>query len=172
MQLLLGFRLRVVYSLGLWCWSDLLQEIGQVPTFTGTNLADFWTGDPLIVYLKAPNPEKHVYQKEHVFWATLRAIRTKNVTSGLADESEKRKKGGSQHRNISPTLSQPICTKFCEFVDLTEVVTPAKFVPRYALVFPGWEVQKSLFPLESQRPMQQCHALPRWLVVKINIAFV
>jgi len=38
-----------------------LQEIGKVQTFTGQNLAVVWTGDPLIVNLKAPNPERHVF---------------------------------------------------------------------------------------------------------------
>jgi len=44
------------------------------------------------------------------------------------------KKGGrrkSQNRYISPpsgaAISQPICTKFSEFVDLTDLIMPAKF---------------------------------------------
>jgi len=47
-------------------------------TFMGPNLAVFWTGVPLIVNLKAPNPEKCVYQSEHDFLAIKHANRTKN----------------------------------------------------------------------------------------------
>jgi len=35
------------------------------PDFTGQNMAVFWTGDPLVVNLKAPHPKCHVYQLEH-----------------------------------------------------------------------------------------------------------
>jgi len=63
-----------------------------------------------------------------------RPIRTKIATCGLAEETEK--KGGrrkSQNRYISPpcggAISQPICTKYGEFVDvdLTDIITSAKF---------------------------------------------
>jgi len=43
----------------------------------------------------------------------------------------KRRENKPQNRYISPprqgTISQPIFTKFGEFVDLTDVITPAKF---------------------------------------------
>jgi len=46
----------------------------------------------------------------------------------IKKKGERRK---SQNRYISPprggTTSQPICTKFGEFVDLIDVITPAKF---------------------------------------------
>jgi len=47
----------------------------------------------------------------------------------------------SQNCDISPTcggtIFQPISTKIGGFVDLTEVVTPAKVVLKYKMVFPG-----------------------------------
>jgi len=53
---------------------------------------------------------------------------------GLAEETEKKIKKvdeKSQSRYISPprggAISQPIFTKFGEFVDLTDVITSAKF---------------------------------------------
>jgi len=59
---------------------------------------------------------------------------TKIATCGLAEETKKKKKGGSsksQNHHFSPpcgtAISQPICTKFGEFVDPTKVITPAKF---------------------------------------------
>jgi len=88
------------------------------------------------VSLKAPNPQNAVYQLEHDFWAIKRAIWTNIATCGLAEETEKNKikKGGrrkSQNRYISPlrgsAISQPIFSKCSEFVDLTNIVTPAKF---------------------------------------------
>jgi len=98
---------------------------------------------------------------EHEFWAIKRAILTKIVTCGLAEESEKKKNGGRikpQNRYfISPpwggAISQPICTKFGEFVDLTDVITSAKFGSKYSLVFPGREVEKRIFPLGIKRPI-------------------
>jgi len=61
---------------------------------------------------------------------------TKIETCGLAEETEKNKikKGGrrkSQNRYISPpcggAISQPICTKFGEFVDLTDDIMPERW---------------------------------------------
>jgi len=75
-----------------------------------------------------------VYQSEHKLLAITRAIRTKIATCGLAEETEKKKNGGrrkSQNRYISPpcggVISQPICTKSGKFVDIADVITPAKF---------------------------------------------
>jgi len=49
----------------------------------------------------------------------------------------------SQNRYISPTRGgAPICTKFGELVDLTDVIKPV-LVPKYSLVFPGREVEKA-----------------------------
>jgi len=66
------------------------------PDFYGSKFGVFWTGDSLIVNLKAPNPKRHVYQSEHDFWTIKRAIRTKIATCGLAEEAEKRKKAGEE----------------------------------------------------------------------------
>jgi len=49
-------------------------------------------------------------------------------------------------------ISQPICNNFGEFVDLTDVITP--LVPKYSLVFPDREMEKSNFRLESKRPIR------------------
>jgi len=120
----------------------------------GQNLAVFRTADPLIVNLKAPNPKRHVYQSEHDFWAIKRAIRTKIATSGLAEETEKKHKKVDEesHKTVifhlprGGAISQPIFTKFDEFVDLTDVITPAKFCYKIFIDFStprGW---KSHFP--------------------------
>jgi len=80
-----------------------------------------------IVNLKAPNP-----QKERVSIGTQ--LLTKTATCGLAEERKTNKKGGrrkSQNRYISPprggAISQPIFTKFGDFIDHTNIITPAKF---------------------------------------------
>jgi len=72
----------------------------------------------------------------------------------------KKKKGGrrkSQNRYISPpcggAILQPICTKFGEFIELTDVMTPAKFGSKYSFVFPGREVEKGIFLLENKWPI-------------------
>jgi len=41
-------------------------------------------------------------------------------------------------------------TQFGEFLDHTEIFTPS-LVPKYSMVFPGRELERSLFPLESKR---------------------
>jgi len=90
-----------------------------------------------------------VYQFEHDFWAIKRAIRTKIATCGLAEETEK---GGrkSQNRIISPlrggAISQPIFTKFGEFLDLTDIITPAKFGYKIFIGFSRPRGGKSPFP--------------------------
>jgi len=92
-----------------------------------------------------------MYQSEHDFWAIKRAIRTKIVTCGLAEETEKGGRRKSQNRNISPprggAISQPIFTKFGEFVvDLTDVITPAKFGYKIFIGFSRPRGGKSHFP--------------------------
>jgi len=68
----------------------------------------------------------------------------------------KRKKGRkrkSQNRYISPprgsAILQTICTKFGEFVDLNDVITPAKICIGFSRPRGG----KHLHPLESKQPM-------------------
>jgi len=76
------------------------------------------------------------------------------VTCGLAEETEKNKnkKGGrtkSQNRYISPprggAISQPIFTKFGQFVDLTDVITPARFGYKIFIGFSRPRGRKSHF---------------------------
>jgi len=59
----------------------------------------------------------------------------------------------SQNRYISPlpggAISQPIFTKFGEFVDLTDVITPAKLVRNIYWFFQA-ERWKSAFPYWKQ----------------------
>jgi len=78
---------------------------------------------------------------------------------GLSKKPEKRKlsEKRSQNRYISPPCeganSQPICTKFGEFVDLTDVIN-ASLVPKYLLFLSGREVEKQrIFSLKSERPI-------------------
>jgi len=56
----------------------------------------------------------------------------------------------SQNRYISPpcggAISQLICTKFGEFVDLIDIITPAKIF----ISFPGWAVEKKNFPFRNK----------------------
>jgi len=58
------------------------------------------------------------------------------------ETEKKEKKGGRrklQNRYISSprrgAISQPICTKFGEYVDLTDLITPAKFGPKIFIGF-------------------------------------
>jgi len=83
-------------------------------------------------------------------------------SEGLAEETEKIKKKSWEKkvtkRYISPprggAISQPICTKFSEFVDLTELVTLAKFDSKNIHWFFQKEMWKrSIFSLESLRPI-------------------
>jgi len=70
---------------------------------------------------------------------------------------QKNKKGGrrkSQNRYISPrggAISQPIFTKFGEFVDLTDVITSAKFGYKIIIRFFRPRGGKSHFPYRKQR---------------------
>jgi len=79
---------------------------------------------------------------------------------GWPRKQKQNKKGGrrkSQNRYISPprgdAISQPIFTKFGEFVDLTNVITPAKFGYKIFIGFPGREVEYRIFPIESKGPI-------------------
>jgi len=108
--------------------------------FCKTSLSSDFYGSKFGSFLdwRPPHSEfevkRYVSQSEHDFRAIKRAIRTKLqlATYGLTEETEKKtKKQGelrkSQNRYISPpcggAISQPICTKFGEFVDLTNVIT-------------------------------------------------
>jgi len=73
---------------------------------------------------------------------------------------KKIKKGGrrkSQNRYISPprggAISQPIFIKFGEFVDLTDVITPAKFGYKIFIGFPDREVENRICPIENNGPI-------------------
>jgi len=94
-----------------------------------------------------------VYQSKHDFWAIKRAIRTKIATCGLAEETEKGGRRKSQNRNISPprggAISQPILTKFDEFVDLTDFITPAMFGYKIYIGFSRPRVENRIFPIEK-----------------------
>jgi len=99
-----------------------------------------------------------VCQSEHDFWAIERAIRTKIATCGLAEETENFfRKGGrrkSQNRYISPrggAISQPIFTKFGKFVDLTNIITPAKFGYEIFIGFSRSRDGKSYFPYRKAK---------------------
>jgi hypothetical protein len=75
--------------------------------------------------------KRHVYSSEHVVWAIKRENRTKTVTCGLDEETdEKKERKKSQNCEIWPPRGgatfQPILTKFCMFVHVTEVIKPAK----------------------------------------------
>jgi len=63
----------------------------------------------------------------------------------------------SQNRYISPpcggAISQPIYTKFDEFVDPTDLITPAKFVYKISIGCSRSRGGKSIFPFESKRPI-------------------
>jgi len=71
----------------------------------------------------------------------------------LAEETEKGGRRKSQNRYILPPRgganSQPICTKFGEFVHLTNVITPVKFGCKILIGFPRPGGGKSIFPLET-----------------------
>jgi len=79
---------------------------------------------------------------------------------GWPRKRKKIKKGGrrkSQNRYIpSPrggAISQPIFTKFGEFVDLTNVITPAKFGYKIFIGFSRLRGGKfRIFPIESKVP--------------------
>jgi len=126
----------------------------RCPDFYGSKFDGFSDRRPLHSKFEGTKPPKrHVYQLEHDLWVIKRAIRTEIATCGLTEETEKNKKGGrrkSQNRYISPprggAILQPIFTKFGGFVDLTDVITPAKFGYNIFIVFfrpRGW---KSHFP--------------------------
>jgi len=76
---------------------------------------------------------------------------------GWPRKRTKKKKGGSrksQNRYTSPpregAISQPIFTKFGEFVDLTDVITPAKFGYKIFIGFFRPRGRKSRFPYRKQ----------------------
>jgi len=82
------------------------------------------------------------------------------VTCRLAEETEKNKikKGGrrkSQIRYVSPprggAISQSIFIKFGEFVDLTNLITPAKFGYNIVISFSRPRGGKSHFSCRKQR---------------------
>jgi len=76
---------------------------------------------------------------------------------------------GGRYMYPRPTRSdapEPICTIFGELVDLTDVVTPVKFGSKIFIGFPGRWVENRIFPLESKRPIKQCHALPHALSLR------
>ena len=64
----------------------------------------------------------------------------------------------SQNCDISPLSGgapcEPISTKFGVFVGLTNVITCIKkLVLKFPVVVPGRQVEKRMFPIESQRPI-------------------
>jgi len=86
------------------------------------------------------------------------ANRTKIVIWGLADETEKKKKGGWKKNvtfHISPpcghAISQPLSTKFGDFIDLTGVVTPAAFGFRIFIGFSRPRGGKKHFPIYKSK---------------------
>jgi len=82
----------------------------------------------------------------------MRANRTKIATCGLTELTEK-KAGEESHKtekNSTPrggAISQPICTKFGEFVDLTDLITPVKFGSKIFIGFFQAERWKKPFSL-------------------------
>jgi len=77
------------------------------------------------------------------------------VTCGLAEETEKGGRRRSQNRYISPprggAISQPIFIEFGEFVDLTDIMTPAKFGYEIFIGFSRPRGGKSHFPYRKPK---------------------
>jgi len=60
---------------------------------------------------------------------------------------------------------QLICANIDEFVDLTNVITPAYFGSRILIAFFRLSGGKTHFPFMKQTANMQCNPLPRWLVI-------
>jgi len=129
----------------------------QSPDLYGSKFDVFFTGEHIIVNVKAPNPKGTCINRNTTFEPLGVQLGPKLRPVGWRRKWKKRKKKKSQNRYISPpcggAISQSICTKFGEFVDLTDVITPAKFGCKISLVFPDREVEKLIFPLEIKRPI-------------------
>jgi len=69
-------------------------------------------------------------------------------------KKEKSGRRKSQNHYISPpcggAISQPICTKFCEFVDLTDIIRRAKFGSKIFIGFSRPRGVKTYFPFRNQ----------------------
>jgi len=96
-----------------------------------------------------------VYQSEHAFEPLSVQFGPKLLPVGWPRKRKINKinKGGrrkSQNRYISPprgdAISHPIFTKFGEFLDLTDVITPAKFGYKIFIGFSRPRGGKSHFP--------------------------
>jgi len=113
-------------------------------------LAVFLTADPLIVNLKASNPRKGTCINRNT---TFEPLSVQFEPKLRPKKRKKRINGGrrkSQNRYISPprggAISQPIFTKCGEFVDLTDIITPAKFGYKVLIGFSRPRGGKSHFP--------------------------
>jgi len=65
------------------------------------------------------------------------------------------------HHHVEAPFRKLICIKFDQFVDLTDVITPAKFGSKIFIGFSRPRGRKTRFPLAIKRYIEQCHALPR-----------
>jgi len=84
------------------------------------------------VNLKTPH-----FQKARVSIGTrlLSHCACKTATCKLAEETGKK----VEESHVEVPCSKPICKRFCEFVDLTNVITPAKFACKMCMAFPSRE---------------------------------
>jgi len=147
---------------GVQPYSAVCSSRGRHQTSTVSSLSTERLWRPRTVNRKATNPEKARLSIETRLLSQWVCTSDQNCDmcagrgNGIERKKDRSKK--SQNRYISPlrggAISQPISTKFVEFVNPAEVITPVKVCPKIFIVFPGRELKKT-------RPIKQCHALYR-----------
>jgi len=126
----------------------------QVQTFTGQNLAVFLDRRPPHSEFKDTKLSKGTCINRNTTFEPLSVQFGPTMRPVAGRGSGKRKKEGrrkSQNRYLSPrhggAILQPICTIFGEFVDLTDIITLAKFGFKIFIVFFQAERWKNAFSL-------------------------
>ena len=140
----LSWRLRVLYSRGLYCWSDFRCKSGK-----SKNGSKFWCFSglrPLKTEFEGFKLRRGTCAKQN----TSLELLNERIGPELrpVGEMRKRKKGITSHKTVAfhQCVAAPPCqlisTKFGVFLGLTNVITYTKNGLNYPLVFPGRQVEK------------------------------
>jgi len=127
-------------------WQQFLEiQDGGSPDFYGTKVVGFFGPQTLLYEFEGTKPSEGTFIHRKTTFEPL-SVQLEPILRpvGRPRIRKKMKKGvssKSQNRYVSPprggAISQPICTKFGELADLTNVITPVKCGSKIFIGFSG-----------------------------------